>query len=306
MLANVDWDDIKFFVSVANHGSLPRAAKELSVSSGTLSRRLGAFEERLGTRLFDRLPSGHRLTSVGQEALTVALRIGSDVDAFLRTVEGEDDRLEGSLVVTVSGHLASACMVTMVRDFAAEHPAIALEIRDTDFMESIGQRVADVAIRVSRAPDAGLVGRRVAHIAFATYAARSVSDPSELPWIGWVDRTGEAAWKAGPQQERPIHHRVSSARAAVDATRSGLGIARLQCYLAEHDPELVRIDEPQFETALWLLTHERLRKTARVRAFLDFMYLRIGADRDRLEAGASSYRLPSESPAEANRPPGSD
>src|SRR5262249_58316922 len=55
--------------------------------------------------------------------------------------------------------------------FAARHPDVALEITTTTTMANLTKRDADVAVRPSAEPPPNLVGRRVAAIAYAIYAA---------------------------------------------------------------------------------------------------------------------------------------
>ena len=54
----MDWDDLRIALAIAESGSLSGAASALHLSHPTLSRRLQRMEHRLGTRLFERLPTG--------------------------------------------------------------------------------------------------------------------------------------------------------------------------------------------------------------------------------------------------------
>jgi DNA-binding transcriptional LysR family regulator len=80
-------------------------------------------------------------------------------------------------------------------------------------------------------------------------------------------------------------YRTNSITAAHAAARAGIGLAALPCVLADCDPELVRATSlpEDFMLDLWLLTHEDLRNTARVRIFLDFMAAALAANADLLE-----------------------
>jgi DNA-binding transcriptional LysR family regulator len=72
-----------------------------------------------------------------------------------------------------------------------------------------------------------------------------------------------------------MHH--GSATGMLSAIRSGLGLAVLPIILGDSDPDLVRCIPPKahHERSLWLLTHERVRHTPRVRAVIDFLYDRL-------------------------------
>ena len=68
-----------------------------------------------------------------------------------------------------------------------------------------------------------------------------------------------------------IHH--SSGTGLLAAVRAGAGLAVLPSFVADRDPDLVRCLDPIAgdDSELWLLTHERLRQTPRVRAVMDFL-----------------------------------
>ncbi|WP_088706251.1 helix-turn-helix domain-containing protein [Noviherbaspirillum denitrificans] len=58
----LDWDDLRYVLAVARTGSLSGAARELAVRHSTMLRRIDAIEEKLQTRLFERLRSGYETT----------------------------------------------------------------------------------------------------------------------------------------------------------------------------------------------------------------------------------------------------
>ena len=74
--------------------------------------------------------------------------------------------------------------------------------------------------------------------------------------------------------------------ARMTAIRDGIGIGYAAAFLADRDPALERLGEPfpSFAGQLWLLVHVDLRRNARVRAFVDFVYDALLAQRSRFEA----------------------
>ena len=58
----MNWDDLRFFTAVVQHQNLSRASKELGVSPQPVSRKITAFETKLGTALFIRHPRGYKPT----------------------------------------------------------------------------------------------------------------------------------------------------------------------------------------------------------------------------------------------------
>ena len=68
----IDWDDVRYFLAVARGGSVRAAAEHLGVNHSTVLRRIAQLEERLGAQMFEKLPSGYRLTAAGEEVLELA------------------------------------------------------------------------------------------------------------------------------------------------------------------------------------------------------------------------------------------
>lgn len=137
-----------------------------------------------------------------------------------------------------------------------------------------------------------MVGRRVGRLAFGAYvsaerAAHGLDDDlAGNDWIGFGRSHGAIGHQLADwlPTVRPIY-RTNSISAAIAAARAGIGLAPLPCAVADRTPDLVRIAmfPEDFRLDLWLLTHEDLRNTARIRAFMDFMADALAADADLLE-----------------------
>ncbi|WP_233256285.1 LysR substrate-binding domain-containing protein [Falsiroseomonas bella] len=84
------------------------------------------------------------------------------------------------------------------------------------------------------------------------------------------------------------HDRVST---VAPAAREGIGLAVLPCYHGDPEPRLVRVlaePVPALTRELWVVTHEDLRRTARVRACLDVIGEGIAAQRALIEGAGSA------------------
>lgn len=294
-----DWDDLRLFLAVARAGSLSGAARTLGVTHSTVFRRIGAFEARLGVRLFDRMPGGYALTAAGEEMRNSVLRIEEQIAALALKVTGQDQRPSGMIRITTTDLLAVGLLPRHIAVFRAEWPGIEIEVVVADTMLDLTRREADVALRIGNPVQETLVGRRVGRLAFAVYAASgpSAREPGDSDWIGYGSAHGPlsrslARW--WPQMRQVF--RTNSIIAAHAAARAGIGLAALPCVLADCDPELVRAASlpEDFMLDLWLLTHEDLRHTARVRIFLDFMAAALVADADLLEGRCPCKTKPAE------------
>jgi len=70
--AGLDWEDIRYFVALARHGSLSGTARALRVNHATVARRVASLETKLGRSLFVRRADGYALTADGKAVLDEA------------------------------------------------------------------------------------------------------------------------------------------------------------------------------------------------------------------------------------------
>src|SRR4029079_5310110 len=92
-----DWNDLKYFLAVARHGSTVGAAKALNVHRSTVRRRLDELERRLGRRLVSRSLTGYKLTHLGRKMVAYAERVEKTAQLFesrLSVSDAEPRRLQ--------------------------------------------------------------------------------------------------------------------------------------------------------------------------------------------------------------------
>lgn len=293
-----DWDDFRYFLAVARKGSVRAAAATLAVNHSTVSRRIDAFEDRAHARLFERLPSGYVLTEAGEQILELVERIETDAIAVGRRLAGRDSELSGTLRVTLPNTIAMRLVMPDLVAFSNAYPDIDLAIDVSLSMSDLARREADVAIRVSNDPPGNLIGRRLVKYARSIYASEEYlarhdvdSAPERLEWIGWNDTITNPQWvRESPYPDAVVRHRVPNTMAHLEAARNGMGICMLPCFIGDTERTLRRLPpghaEPDRE--IWLMTHEDLRRTARVRRFMDFIVEAILAKKDLLEGRCPS------------------
>jgi len=292
----MNWDDLRYFLAVAHSGSLSGAARALGVNHSTVFRRIQDFEEHLGVRLFDRLPTGYVLTVEGDDMLASVEKVDAEIDGLNRRLSGRDLRLSGLLRITTTSTLMHWLLAPHFAAFKKAYPGIDLElVTATDFF-NLSKRQADVAIRPTLVPPENLIGRRLSKLAFAPYACgrylstnKGAKEPLKAhTWIGFDDNLAHLAAAAWMRETLPgavIGLRVNNLTAMVSAAKTCMGAALLPCFMGDQEKQLSRLQPPVAKagSALWLLTHEDLRNTARVRAFMDFMGTAIKSDKDLLE-----------------------
>jgi len=277
-----NWNDLKLVLAIQRAGTLSGGAAALNVNHSTAFRRLNTLEERVGTRLFERLPGGvYSLTPEGARFSTTAERIEAETAALDRDVTGRDTRLTGSLRVTSSETLAYAVLTSQLARFRELHPGIVVEMVIDNRVLSLSRREADIALRVTRPKEPDLFGRKLADIAWTLYATPALLERDgpvkslERDFISWgADVTGIAAadWIGENVPAARVVYRASSLVNQLTAARNSMGLVLLPCYLGDTEPGLVRARArpiPELTRELWIVTHADLRKTARIRAFFE-------------------------------------
>lgn len=288
-----NWDDRRFFLQVAREASVRKAAEKLGTSRSTVLRRVSALESELGVRLFERMPSGYFTTPAGEELRDATERMEAEFATANRRLAGRDAAMRGTIRVSLSGALATYVLVPELERFRRLHPEIKLEVLSTYDMPDLAQREADVAIRISNNPPLDLVGRRILRIARAAYVCEQYlagKDNTEtllpLSWIGWSLESSGVQWvKESSHPELPVSTVITDPYATVAAVRAGIGMSILPCFMGDQEPDLHRMPpgKLQRETDLWVLTHEDLRNTARIRIFTQFVADALLRHRDLLE-----------------------
>lgn len=278
---NLDWEDVKSFAVVADAGTVRRAARALGVHHSTISRRIDSLENALGTKLFERQPEGYVLTAAGEKFASTVHECGLRLNDAERYISGQDRDLSGVVTVTMAAPLAVHVFAPRLAEFADLHPDIEVRMITTTDVLDISRREADIAIRINNNPPETLVGKRLFPIYQSVYATQAYLDahdfennPDAARWISWrPSKTRFPDWTKDTGFGRvPVWGHFPEPALQQAAARGGLGLAMLPCLIGDSDPLLVRAStrKPMKSRDIWLLTHNDLRRTARIRAFMTF------------------------------------
>jgi DNA-binding transcriptional LysR family regulator len=284
----IDWDDVRYFLAVARGGSVRAAAEGLGVNHSTVLRRIAQLEERLGVHMFEKLPSGYRLTAAGEEVLELANQMEASSNQLETRVFGRDQSVRGRLRVTLAPPLATHLLMPDFADFARLHPDIEMEILSSGELANLTNREADVAIRVvydRKTLPLNLHGLKGPELFGGVYmssdrlAAWCAGAPDPIRWIV-ISIHGIPEWASeGEVRATGVPFRTTDAEAQIAAVRQGLGITTLPCFVGDADPLLVRVPGTGLHMygTVWLLTQGETRKTKRVRLFTEFVSRRLAA-----------------------------
>ena len=282
-----DWNDARFFLAVADTGSTLAAGRALRVSQTTVARRIAALEQALELPLFDKRRAGYVLTPAGSALLVEARGVHASASALLNAAAAQKRAGGGTVRLTAEESFVVGLLPPLLRELHDLHPDIVIELDASEEVRDLGAGAADIAIRVSKKLEgSGLVGRRIGADLWTVYGSRAYTQVHGTPRRrrelaghpligGGGGEIGRyyGAWLRENGLEQSIAMTHGTVSGLLSAVRSGLGLAALPCLVAEMDEELVRCLPPSPAEArqVWLLTHERLRHTPRVRVVLDFL-----------------------------------
>jgi len=281
-----NWDELRTFVEVARDGSLSGAARRLGLTQPTVGRHIDSLEGALGLTLFTRSPRGLAPTPAALALAPHVDAMAASAAALVRAASGEAAPDRGVVRVTASEIVGCEVLPPILAAFRAEHPGIAIELALTNRTEDLARRDADIAVRMVRPTQRGLTARRIGVSRIGLYAhrdylercgePRSLADLPNHCVIGF-DRDNRSFRAAGEVARKLTREdfgfRCDSDLAQLAALRAGVGIGGCQENVARRVPELVAVLPNILHYALevWLVMHEDLKTTRRVRLLFDHL-----------------------------------
>lgn len=237
---------MQVFVKVAERGGFAAAAAELKMSTSSASRHVTNLEDLFGVQLFNRTTRALRLTDEGRDMLERSAKIVGDFETLLEAERRGGGDLSGTLRITMPHFMSSVLAKEFFADFAMRHPAITLDIHVSDRVQNLVEERFDLAVRVGRLPDSGLMARKVMDLHLALVCSPGYAAQQGVPEVPEdlarhnciVDTVApyRDRWPLGaPGEERRWHVKgnvlVNSGGAARDMALGGAGLALLPEFL---------------------------------------------------------------------------
>lgn len=278
-----NWEQVPYFLAVARTGSLRAAAKMLGTTHAKINRHLSALETSYGMQLVRRSRGGIELTDAGKLLLPVAAEAEGLFLGAQQRLTGLDRQETGSLRFSLTGTMAYEVVAPILLKFFDKYPGIDIDIRVSDRMEDINRLETDVSLRVTHEVTDDVVARKLYPLALGYYASRAYLDrhlPEAGPrgeglhLIGWDEINRHPAWASqSPFPLAEVRHATMDHVLQLSLARRGCGIVRTMPLLARNGLELVPMEgnELEFDRNLYILLHSDLRRTTRVRRFVDFL-----------------------------------
>jgi DNA-binding transcriptional LysR family regulator len=239
---------MQMLVAAIDQGSLSAAARKMNVPIQTFSRKIGALEAVLGTKLLIRTSRALMLTDAGAAYLSAARRILEQVEEAEREAAGEFQTPRGMLVLTAPPLFGRMFVLPIVRDFLEMYPEINVRLLLDDRYLNIVDESIDMAVRLGKLPDSDLVATRISMMRVVVCGApgliashgrpRTPEDLRRLPCILNRNQMKVSGWRlrdlsTGAAIEVPLEPRLASSNeAAADAALAGIGFANLPIYQA--------------------------------------------------------------------------
>ena len=130
MAGNLDLRRLRYFVKVAELGSLTRAAEALHVAQPALSQHMRGLEAEIGVKLLARGPRGVALTEAGARMLEEARAMLTGAKSLAERVRGDSSEPEGEVVIGVGQTVGSLLMVPLLQLAAKRLPRVRIQIRE--------------------------------------------------------------------------------------------------------------------------------------------------------------------------------
>ncbi len=133
--------DIIRFLAVADLGGVGLAADRLGMTQPGLTRVIGRLEREFDGRLFERLPKGVRLTSLGITAAEVGRRVLTEIEAAEERLDATHSGRTGVIRMTAGPVWGSAVLPEVIARFHESFPRIGLDVRTASRAEGLRRLV---------------------------------------------------------------------------------------------------------------------------------------------------------------------
>jgi DNA-binding transcriptional LysR family regulator len=293
-----DWDLFQSLHAVLEAGTLSAAARLRGLTQPTLGRHIETLEQRLGSPLFLRSPRGLQPTDLAIELKPHLHDMAAAASAAVRDASGAADSLTGSIRITASELVGAEVLPPILTDFREQHPGIVIELMMSNILDDLSRREADIAVRMAPPTQNALVAKKVGEVQLGFYAAQRYVDRHGMPrgmedlhdhTIIGFDGPARSIKDLGgvevPVSRETFDFRSDSDLAQLAMMRAGYGLGVSQPTIARRHG-LVRVmpNVVIFQLGVWIVMHENLRGSRRMRLMFDHLvegltaYVREGRD----------------------------
>lgn len=293
---NFDWNHIRAFLVTAEEGTLSAAAKALSSTQPTLSRQVCALEATLQVTLFERVGQRLILTDSGLQLLEHARAMGNSALALALAASGQSQQIEGSVVISAAELTATFILPKIIAKLRRAEPGISIEVVVSNEPSDLKRREADIAIRSFHPTQQDLIAKKVGEEVIWLYGApdylqqrpkiNQLSELAELENIQIIgfdksnlvtDVLNRQGWNLTDQNFAII---TPFQLLQLELCKESQGLIFLPENIGNNEPKLCRAFEnlgSVMTLPVWLVCHQELRTSLRVKRVFDFIAEEIQA-----------------------------
>lgn len=290
---NFDWNHLRAFLVTAEKGTLSAAAIALGSTQPTLSRQVYALESLLKVTLFERVGQRLVLTKSGLELLTHARLIGEAALSFSLAASGESQQIAGSVTISAGELTAAYQLPKIIAKLRMLEPGIDIEVVVTNEPSDLKRREADIAIRSFHPKQSDLIAKKVGEEIIWLYGSQTyltnlpdIKQFSELESVQIIgfDRNNSVSDVLNKQGWSLDKHNFSLVTSfqllQLALCKEGQGLIFFPEAMESKEPMLFRAFEhmgPIMTLPVWLVCHQELRTSLRVRRVFDFLSEELSA-----------------------------
>jgi DNA-binding transcriptional LysR family regulator len=272
----IDWDDLRHFLALAQAGTFLGAARQIGVEHATIRRRIAALEKDLGRKLVDRRGRRIVLTDDGEQVARHAALVAQQMAVIEQLGRASATEMRGHVRISAPPALSSVLLAKPIAAIRREHPGIEITLVGEKRLASLNRREADIAVRMSRPEDGDYAITKVGEMAFHLYASKAYLE--SVPEAQWTFIGYDEGMNASPQQLRlfelaacrPIAIRSSVLEFQAAAARLGGGVVLLPDFAVSDADDLQRIeDENPLRREVWLVVHAEIKDVPAIRVVME-------------------------------------
>ncbi len=284
---------IRAFIDVVEAEGFSAAARKTGRSKALLSKYVRELEDELGALLLNRTTRQFSMTEAGHTYYRTASDILKEIDNLADLVRENNQQLKGRLRISVPRTFVDAEVGQSLIDFAKENPDLALEIAADDRFVDLIEEGFDVAVRITKLEDSGMIARKISDFRVHLCATQEFLDrypalehPTDLTRVPFIIDTNTRSQGSVRfvDADSTVFNvaingtlEVNSPHATLRAALAGLGIAVVPDFIGRKAIESGQLltlfnDYLPTDRGIYAVYPHRRYLPAKVRIFVDYLH----------------------------------
>lgn len=281
----LNWEDLKIFLTVYRSGNIAGAAKKLKLDDSTISRRIAQLEAFLGNKLFERTRIGMQQTTFANTIIDQLERVELGILGLNEIVLHEKN--SGGIVrVAMMEGIGSLYLAHSFTPFLYEYPTIKIELVTSPNYIRVGYREADLFLSFFKLTGKGIACEKIGEFSLYLYASptylkkhgrpNSKSELKSHQFVTYIDdlvQIETVRWLDEVVQNPTVSVSSSSMVAQIALASSGAGIALLPKFSITNESNLVPIlkDEIEVKRDVFISSQSDLLNLERIHIVRDYL-----------------------------------